>query len=504
MPADRLAAGRRALAVGSAGALLLLTGGLAATLLRSAFHWDQETALFPWLLRDGWVLYRDVRDQHGPLLPAALALLPDPGAAGPQFAATVALLVLTALLTALAAWRTHGPIAALLATGVYALWLLPFGGAHLWYDLALGPFYLGAYILGLVLLRDPAPGWRPLALGLLLGTAALVKQQAALALLAGLVLVGPRPDRRLALYLGGAALPLLISLVAFGGAGALDAYLYWAGTYNLTSSYAQEGAAAVPAAEWPALLALYAPVLALALGTLGRGAPPPGGAPRPSVQRFVFFAGGLLLAATLPIWPRYARFHLAAALPLLAVVGGVAAWDLARHFPGVRSRALVPWAGGVLVLALALRLAGPPGGRALVAIWQAPAAPLPYSTTAGPLLAWVQGATSGDDPILVFDLDSTLYRVLARRPPRPWAPLFPWILEGASTAAQWSAGITTARPRLALVTPEFVAGRHLALGDGGRVEAWLRAQYVVGPHFTVQKYPDSGPQEIVGLRLTRP
>jgi hypothetical protein len=483
---------------GSVAAISVIIGGVCATVGRNGLHWDQETALFPWLMRNGWVLYRDLRDQHGPLFPALLSLLPDAGSAGTQFLITIVSVSLIAALVAVAAWRTAGPVAAMFATGLYALWLLPFEGEHLWYDLGLAPFYLGAYLLGWGIVSKPPMIWRPIALGLLLGCAVLLKQQAVIALLGGLALIPVRPLRSLALYLGAASVPVIISLAAFAGVGALGDYVYWAGIYNLSPFYVQAGSSPVPVGEWPALLALCAPVLALALSASRLWSR------WRSLWRFAFFTGVLLLAGLISIWPRYARFHLAAALPLLAVVGGVAIWNLVRYFPGFRTPALAAWGCGVLLMLFALRVTGPPGVRAMAAIWRTQPAPLPYSTTAGSLRAWVQASTPVDQPILVYDLDPTLYRVVERHPPKPWSPLFPWILEGDSTIDQWLGGIEAERPRIALVTPEFVAGRHLPLPDGGRSEAFLRANYGPGPHFKVQKYPTSGQQEIVALQLSGP
>jgi hypothetical protein len=149
-------------------------------------------------------------------------------------------------------------------------------------------------------------------------------------------------------------------------------------------------------------------------------------------------------------------------------------------------------------------MTGPSGARVILGVWQSPPAPLPYSDTAGPLRAWVQANAPVGQPVLVYDLDSTLNRVIDRLPPRPWSPVFSWILEGDSTSSQWIAGIETARPHIALVPVEFVRGFHPPIADNSRSEAFLRANYLEGPHFTVQKYPDSAPQEIVALQLSTP
>ena len=143
------------------GALLGLGVAQTATLARQGLHWDQEMALFPWMLAHGWVLYRDIKDQHPPLLPALLTLLPDPGAAGPQLIVTLGLAGLTLALVALAAARRGGAWAGLIAAGWYSLWLPVLGGPHLWYDLALGPCYLAALLLAPAIRRAAGAGGLP-------------------------------------------------------------------------------------------------------------------------------------------------------------------------------------------------------------------------------------------------------------------------------------------------------------------------------------------------------
>ncbi|HST04813.1 MAG TPA: glycosyltransferase family 39 protein [Chloroflexia bacterium] len=484
------------------GAILAASAVLCATVARNGVHWDQETALFPWLIHNGWVLYRDLRDQHSPLFPGLLSLLPDPGSAGTQLVVTVVLVGVVTLSVAVVAWRIAGPIAALLSVLLYSLWLVPFEGEHLWYDLALAPFYLAAILIGLRFWRSQASDRQTVTLGLVIGCAMLVKQPALLVLIGGLPLIAVDAAghrlRTVLLYLVAGVLPTLVAMLLFYASGSLGDYIYWASTYNLTSPYTLEGASPVPATEWPSLLAVFAVVPAAVLSMFQLRTKWPSSWPQ------LLFVGSVLLAATFSIWPRYARFHLAAALPLLAVLGGMAVWNLASRRPNWRGVGVVPWAGAALLVLFLLRVTGPQGVRSLRDIWQSPAAPLPYSTTAGPLREWIQANTPSDQPILVYDLDSTLYRVVDRLPPRPWSPLYPWILEGDSTADQWLAGIEAAKPAIALVTPEFVAGRHLPLPDGGRSEAFLRANYTAGPHFTVQKYQNSPTQEIVALQLLGP
>jgi len=107
---------------------------------------DAETTLLPWLIRRGWVLYADLVDQHPPLLPWLLVPFDgDPGL--PLRVAIFALRAVTLLFTYIVARRLCGAWGALVALSGAALWAIGANAAHLWYDGALAPVYLGIVFL---------------------------------------------------------------------------------------------------------------------------------------------------------------------------------------------------------------------------------------------------------------------------------------------------------------------------------------------------------------------
>src|SRR6476660_8202728 len=63
-----------AFSVAAVASIATVISALTTTVARNGLHWDQETALYPWLMNNGWILYRDIRDQHAPLFPSLLAL----------------------------------------------------------------------------------------------------------------------------------------------------------------------------------------------------------------------------------------------------------------------------------------------------------------------------------------------------------------------------------------------------------------------------------------------
>gem|GEM_PF-3022068 len=503
----------RALAVAVGGATVLLVWS-------SQYFVDAEVTLLPWLMSRGWALYRDIVDHHSPLLPALLVPLAGAGDPGlPLRLAIVSLLALTLTLTYALAARLAGTWGGVVALLIAGLWLPPFEATHLWYDGALAPVYLGAALLLLFWKASTdvrQRSWLTFGLGVLLGTGTLIKQHAAVAavaigvalLSAGFTEIG-RAARYPTLFVLGTALPIAAVGVLFAWQGTLSDAWYWIVSYNLSGEY---GSAAMPpsANEWPILAALYAPIVALAiLYTLrlhkanGRPERGRGGMLWPAAATL-----GILLAATLPAWSRYARHHFQAAIPLVAVAGGVSAVWLLREtwtvYKGARNvRAIVASSAAALLLGLNLLIGGSQWSQT-VSLQQMMGAPqAPYSSTAPAIRAWVDRHAPAQAPIFIYGVDQMLYRVLEREPPRPWVPQFPWLLKGGIEERFWQ-GAERARPPVILLTPglwEYASDLQLSPVQRGTTAglAWLRRHYHEAERFQVVNYPKAPAVEVLGL-----
>lgn len=478
-------------AIPAALSALVILGGTILS-FNSQYFVDYETSLLPWLVGRGWVLYRDAVDQHSPLLPLLLsgAGMGDPAA---LHYVIVALHLLTLLMGCVVAWRMSGPLAGLVVVVLVELWSVPFGATHLWYDGVLAPFYLGMVIL-LLYMR---PSWSPLLSGLLLGllvsAATLIKQHALLALpfVAYALIVQVRTGRALRLggLVAGFLLPVLAAGLYYATQGALGDALYWTVLFSFTSDYSGLSALSPGSAEWPVLLGLYIPVIAaLVAWWLDKS----------DAARWHWpFLLGLVLVATLPAFPRYGRFHLAAAVPLLAVLAGVVSVKLGSLLLDRSSRLRFAAAFGLLPVILSLVIGVDQWLHSLNFVLVTGPPEAPYERTVGNLRAWVDEHVPADAAITINGLDPLLYRVLEREPARPFAPQLPWIdaVPGV-TARVWS-GIEAANPRVALVSsPGWAASP--APGDYS-FEARLRANYQEAARFDVTIYPGAQPVEVVCL-----
>ncbi|HMA36682.1 MAG TPA: hypothetical protein VKY74_19665 [Chloroflexia bacterium] len=499
-----------------APALALGLGSLAVgQQARWPYFVDYEVSLLPWLVGRGWVLYRDMVDQHTPLLPILLAGL---GAGDPGLGLHLVILGLAALtlgLTYRVAAAAAGPGAGVVALSLTAIWAVAFEPTHLWYDGVLAPVYLAVLAIlggpgGPAATRPPLPGWRRAGIGGLLAVGMLLKQPAVLTvpfLLVAIALQTPdRRDRGVGALLAGLAAPLVLAAGLLALAGAAGAAWYWTVVYSLTSDYAQTAGRPLPVADQALLLAFYAPLAAGVLGAMGRGLLAPrlvGGAWPPRIAYL-----GVVLAASVPAWPRYGRYHFQAAVPLLAIAAVLAAtagWRVVtgREFRVARPGRRVVAGLGVALGAVLLGWYTSTGvgeylaDSALISQLGGPAAP--YSGSIAPLRAWVDRHAPPGAPLVTAGLDALLYRVLEREPPRPWAPELPWIRADRDTDAQVWRGITLAAPPVALVESEgwaWAAAPPPGLTSGA---ARLRAGYHEAARFTLAAYPYTAPFTVVGL-----
>ncbi len=426
-------AGLRRLRIGAAGPLAILVAVAALVYAwYEQYSVDAETTLLPWLIRRGWVLYTDLIDQHPPLLPWLLVPFDgDPGL--PLRVLIVALRAVTLLLTYIVARKLCGAWGALVALTGVAFWAVGANADHLWYDGALAPVYL-VIVLLLVLQDENAANTAdrtraateiPLAgaLGGLLAVAMLLKQHAVFAVLGVLLALAWDRQRRgrwrrLSAFAFGMLVPLTLAAVYLTSQGAGPAAAYWIITYSLEGNYAAAAGMAPPSGDSFWLLVAFAPLVALTLAGAALGVRHVAG----RYSRPLIAGPSLLLAATLPVWPRYGRFHLQAALPLLAVAAGATAVIL---YNVLRQR---EWQSRFLSVAATLllvvyMLAGVSEAITSVRIQsQLPPVAAPYAITVAPLATWMGEHTMPGAPIVLYGVDELLYRVLAHPPPRPWVP----------------------------------------------------------------------------------
>jgi hypothetical protein len=411
----------------------------------------------------------------------------------------------------LGAWLITGPIAALLAVLFTEVWLTSFESTHLWYDIALAPFYLA--IVALLCAKTPFGSYRSMLVvstlvGLLVGVATLVKQHAILTLpVVAIVLYLQTSKARsapLACLTAGFALPILVAVAYFAANGALNDALYWTVAYSFDGDYARLAALSPAPDEWPTLALLYAPALAALLLLITDHAR----SRRTPDTRFrwqTILLLGLLTAATLPAFPRYGRFHLAAAVPLLGVLVGTLISYITTSIgarSGNHSAFRIPHSALLRLMSALLAVASFawggflwPGAQQLISSFGAPKPP--YASSITPLRAWVDSHAPPGSQIAMYGLDPLLLRVLEREPTRPFVPQVKWIFFTGGREARMWAGIVAAHPQVALVSGTGWADSPQPGPD--TPESRLRYNYQENARFSVTTFSGATPVQVVCL-----
>ena len=285
--------------------------------------------LQPWLMRQGYLLYEHIADEHPPLmyllLSAVQPFVPD-GLVLAEIA-LISLIGITTLLTFWAGQHTGGWLAGVCSAFFFAIWSPVFGYGKLWHETFLAPLYTI-----LLVQWHPSSSHRPnlrssLVTGFLLGLALLIKQHA-IAVVLGLVLWNAftswrthRPIRPLLVETASIILATCLPIVVFTvyhlvQAGTIKNLVFWNITFSVVNNYTELAALPPSMTQIAGLAPAYCLLLPFIVhwwasrenggATWGRAG----------------WALTLLAASSLTAYPRFGFFHLQASLPILAWLSG--------------------------------------------------------------------------------------------------------------------------------------------------------------------------------------
>ena len=288
-----------------------------------------RVVLQPWLMRQGYLLYEHIADEHSPLMYLLLSAV-QPLAPDGLVLAKIVLVSLIGITTLLAFWAGHisgGWLAGVCSAFFLAIWSVVFGYGKLWHETLL------ALVYTLILIQWHPPLSRgpsirsSLITGFLLGTAFLIKQHA-LAVGLGLVLWHSfvswrvhRPVRCVVTEIISMILAGVLPTVAFAiyhllQGGTINNLAFWTITFSLVNNYRQFASLSPQVSQItrlvPACFLLPASIIDLwtsredVNGTWSRRG----------------WALILLVTSSLTAYPRFGMFHLQAAVPALAWLSG--------------------------------------------------------------------------------------------------------------------------------------------------------------------------------------
>lgn len=416
---------------------------------------DPRMVLQPWLLRNGFLQYEHIADEHAPLLPQVLAwLLPlfQDDALVTMRVAHGFFIGSAVVVAALWAYQVSGRWGALATSAFFWNWSTPFGYWGMWHNLALSPVYLLFFITLVSSWRRLI--WKMVVLGLITGLAMLLKQHAVLLLLIGLAWLvwqayRSRISRRslfaMALIYLLSASALVAAYVAYYlvRGGSVAALVYWPLIFNVESGYHIAGRLLASTTDIYHMLPAFIMLVPFLISIVR----PQADMTPPRAARFWLFT--CLLASIVFLYPRYSIPHWAVALPFAALLSGIACADLVKDARLRIARNSTQW--GLYM--------------AIVILWLIQGALLywPYwnGTRTQTLIKYghlVELAHSLETRIpadgglvLVPDNEaiSNLYYLLQRRPPYFWVMNYPWFMS-ETTIERWIEVVEQERPQTLL------------------------------------------------------
>jgi hypothetical protein len=346
---------------------------------------------------------------------------------------TVIITVCISLLVYSLARRWWGEWAGLVASALFATWGALMLEYLMYFELALG--LLGSAALA-VWHKHDSRWWQPFLAGILVGLAVIVKQHA-LALagvyclwrMAGLDWKATLKD--VLRFACGMALPGAGVLLVLAAHGLLDYGLYLMlgshGAYFETASQSLEPRELALLALWLALVPPFALQAVLR---------------RESWRSQDTLLLGLLIALLVPAYPRYARFHLAGAVPMVALISTGAGFYLFRRGAHSMFRIYGALAAAAMMLV----------GVGLPVYYRLQLGDIESQYAAlHPLSEWVQAQTGAPPDTRMWilpDIDPTanFYAVGGYLPPLQYAQTYPWIVVVPPLFERVMAGIEAAPP----------------------------------------------------------
>lgn len=369
--------------------LIVILGCQILLLINSRFTVWPEMILYPWLMTQGFELYKDIVNPYTPFLSLVLAWYFQ--VFGTNIINlkifTYILIILANLLVFWGAYKlSNDSKKGLLASFIYVLLQYSYGGNGLWFELALAPFLTAGL---LIIYLDSQNKLKLVIAGILLGMAVLIKQNAILFyFLAVYLLISRKQLKNLVYLVLSGALSLIITVYWLSVQGLLQDFIFWAVVLPLSYS-SQPGFVSIPALR-QYLLILF-PVASL-IGLLSL---------KINIKEKGFWLACFFLAI-LFAFPRYEDFH----LQVLVVFSAIGASFLPRKYLAVF----------VLISVIIFIRSG-------TKLWQQEDRFLDQET--------ISLANKIDDYSSVYLLNSPdlVYFLANKLPPKLWAANFPWYFE---------------------------------------------------------------------------
>ena len=414
-------------------------------LINTRFTLWPEMVVYPYLLNNGFVLYRDIINPYPPLLTSFLALFAKIFGYRPMpyqiltwvviFAADLSIFLIVKKIFK----KSSYALASLL---FFVILSIPFGINGLWFDLIQLPFILFAFYYFYKGFKDKKLVFDSLFFAFFVLTIAFfIKQQVIWLIILFLTVAAIKTDKKTVFLLKkplllGPFLILSVSyLILFGQKGIANDFLSWTIYFPFVS-----------AAKMPGYVLLPTPrqiIVLLALVTLFI---PLFFKRSPETNLILATATALLLFA----YPRFDYFHLVPLLAILSIAFG-------QTIVIFKKSPLVFRLGFFLSLAVLVSFLT----RYLLTSWHQQIRF--FENEIIDSANFLAKITQSSDSIYIQNGPDQIFPLAKRLPPKPWVDEFPWYLEKRDLEQRVIEGIKSQNPRFVVFKPYDVGAKY-ALG----------------------------------------
>ena len=419
-----------------------------------------EMVVYPYLLNNGFSLYRDIINPYMPSFIYFLVLLEKLFQSNPIYfqAFTWAVILTVDILIFIIAKRlTAKTKDAIVAVSFFVIFSIPFSVNNLWFDLIQTPFVIMSCYFFYRFLKEPNERKSLFYSSIFLTIAFFIKQQAVwLVIYFVLVLIFRFGKKSAHIVLSQpkifapSAIFFLMHLFFFAKVNLLSDFLFWAVYFPFIKASTMPGYVLLPSAKQ--VLAIFVLFLIFIPLLFSKN----------TLKFFALGAFPLLMFA----YPRFDYFHLIPALSLLSLVAGA---TLAQAFSHQKW-----WAPTIVTIAI-LTL-GIFTTRYFSRNWTREIRFFEneiYQTA-----NLVRRITEKSEPIYIQNGPDQILPLAHRLPTKPWAIQFPWYLEIDRIQLNVLEGIKQEKPRYVVTRPYNSGPKYqIASYRPEKIAAYIDANY---------------------------
>jgi hypothetical protein len=413
-----------------------------------------ELFIYPYLVSEGLLPYKQILDQHFPgimFFPINLFTLGMRSIEVALLLHVGIVFINHVLIFIVARSYFKSSKKGLAANLVYAFWHPFLEGYVLWIDSIIPPILLLSYVF-ISKTKNDKSNWLAFVSGFLMGVGLVFKQTAILtSILVGIYLIKKRAHNFKSFVLGFVVPPILMGFY-FLAIGVFKDFIYWTITFNLTT-FAESGRKYPSFTEIVKSFWIFGPAFILVFACIFKN-----NFNKNLILILMFFLGSMLFA--------YARFdfvHLQPALPFLSILLVEFLILIPRKF---RFFLILFYVFSSLYLQL-------PFYR-----WAATKRDFFFGDFEKRLVEKVKHYSQGDDPVFVFGTTPHLYFLADRLPPgRIFVFQFPWFMKVAETKIL--RGIISDPPKVVIRDRNAQVEGMSLIGYMPKIEAYINRYYEV-------------------------